>query len=188
MKNIKKYRSAKGMSKSELARLINVSPSYITKLENGEKKNPSLEVKIKMAKALGCSMNELINDKNSIKEFDIGEKIKFYRKNLKFTQQELADLAGISLRALSNYEKGTRIPPLEILIKLTKALDINVQDLDVDILGGFTREIKESINELKEFINNFQDDFLSISNRENIVYDKGFLDGLKTALEIIEGD
>lgn len=56
---IKSYRKKNKMTKSELARLINVSPSYITKLENGEKENPSLEVKIKIANALGCSISEL---------------------------------------------------------------------------------------------------------------------------------
>ncbi|MFR1823129.1 MAG: helix-turn-helix domain-containing protein [Clostridium saudiense] len=56
---IKLYRKKNKMTKSELARLINVSPSYITKLENGEKENPSLEVKIKIANALGCSITEL---------------------------------------------------------------------------------------------------------------------------------
>ena len=38
----------------------------------------------------------------------LNEKIKYYRKDLNLTQQELADLSGISLRALSNYEKGLR--------------------------------------------------------------------------------
>nr|UVN03563.1 MAG: helix-turn-helix domain protein [Bacteriophage sp.] len=56
---IKLYRKKNKMTKSELARLINVSPSYITKLENGEKENPSLEVKIKIANVLGCSVSEL---------------------------------------------------------------------------------------------------------------------------------
>lgn len=56
---IKLYRKKNKMTKSELARLINVSPSYITKLENGEKENPSLEVKIKIANVLGCPVSEL---------------------------------------------------------------------------------------------------------------------------------
>ena len=51
-KKITLYREQANMSKSELARLIGVSPSYITKLENGEKANPSLEIKIKIANAL----------------------------------------------------------------------------------------------------------------------------------------
>ena len=59
-----------------------------------------------------------------------GKKIKSIRNKSNLTQQELADLAGISLRALSNYEGGTRVPPLEIMIRLAKALNVDIKDLD----------------------------------------------------------
>ena len=38
---IKNIREEKKITKSELARLIDVSPAYITMLENGKKQNPS---------------------------------------------------------------------------------------------------------------------------------------------------
>lgn len=57
---IKKMRENRNLSKSELARIIGVSPAYITKLENGDKKNPSLEIKVKLAKALNTTVSELI--------------------------------------------------------------------------------------------------------------------------------
>ena len=57
--NIKFYREKVKMTKSELARLVNVTPSYITKLENGNKTNPSLEIQIKIATVLGCSLYDL---------------------------------------------------------------------------------------------------------------------------------
>lgn len=60
---------------------------------------------------------------------NLNEKIKYYRKDLNLTQQELADLAGISLRALSNYEKGLREPSMEVLIRIAKALMIPVNKL-----------------------------------------------------------
>lgn len=60
--NIKLYREKVKMTKSELARLINVSPSYITKLENGNKTNPSLEIQIKIATVLGCSLYDLTGE------------------------------------------------------------------------------------------------------------------------------
>ena len=41
---IKFYREKRNISKSELARQIGVSPSYITMLENGDKKIPSMEI------------------------------------------------------------------------------------------------------------------------------------------------
>lgn len=50
------------MSKSELARKINVSPSYITMLENGNKTNPSSDVIFKIAIALGITIGDLLDD------------------------------------------------------------------------------------------------------------------------------
>lgn len=57
---IKKYREKKKISKSELARMINVSPSYITMLENGRKSNPSEDVIFKISIALGVTRQELL--------------------------------------------------------------------------------------------------------------------------------
>ena len=59
---IKKFREEKKMSKSELARKINVSPSYITMLENGNKTNPSSDVIFKIAIALGITIGDLLDD------------------------------------------------------------------------------------------------------------------------------
>lgn len=58
------------------------------------------------------------------------DKLKYYRKKAHMTQSELANKSGISLRAISNYENGLRTPPLEILIKIAKALNIQATDLD----------------------------------------------------------
>lgn len=44
-------------------------------------------------------------------------KIKEFRKSKKYTQQEMADVLGISLRAYRNYEYGTRQIPYEVLSK-----------------------------------------------------------------------
>lgn len=64
---IKKYREKKKISKSELARMINVSPSYITMLENGSKSNPSEDVIFKISIALGVDYQELLSGIKSIK-------------------------------------------------------------------------------------------------------------------------
>lgn len=64
---IKKYREKKKISKSELARMINVSPSYITMLENGSKTNPSEDVIFKISIALEVDYQELLSGIKSIK-------------------------------------------------------------------------------------------------------------------------
>lgn len=43
-------------------------------------------------------------------------------KNLR--QKDLADALGLTLRAICNYEAGTREPSLQILVKLCKYLDV----------------------------------------------------------------
>ena len=57
---IKNIREEKKITKSELARLIDVSPAYITMLENGKKQNPSRAILDKIAEALGVAIYELL--------------------------------------------------------------------------------------------------------------------------------
>jgi transcriptional regulator with XRE-family HTH domain len=57
---IKAKRKAKRMKRSDLARAAEVTPAYITQLETGERKNPSLEVLRRIAKALGVPVTELL--------------------------------------------------------------------------------------------------------------------------------
>ncbi|CAI3536056.1 MAG: helix-turn-helix domain-containing protein [Clostridium neonatale] len=67
---IKFYREKRNISKSELARQIGVSPSYITMLENGDKKNPSMEILLKISSALNINVSELSDiDDNIYKVF-----------------------------------------------------------------------------------------------------------------------
>jgi transcriptional regulator with XRE-family HTH domain len=39
-------------------------------------------------------------------------------------QKDVADALGLTLRAICNYEAGTREPSLQILVKLCKYLDV----------------------------------------------------------------
>jgi transcriptional regulator with XRE-family HTH domain len=57
---LKQRREAKGMSQVSLAEAARVGRTYIVKLESGEKKNPSLDVLKKLAKALGVPVTELL--------------------------------------------------------------------------------------------------------------------------------
>lgn len=56
---IKIAREKVGISKSELSRRINVSPAYITMLENGTKKNPTTDILKKIANVLDISLSQL---------------------------------------------------------------------------------------------------------------------------------
>ena len=59
--NIKKLREAKGLSQEKLARLADVANNTLIKMESGENQTPTLNSLKKVAKALGVSVDDLIN-------------------------------------------------------------------------------------------------------------------------------
>jgi transcriptional regulator with XRE-family HTH domain len=57
---LKTLREDKGLTQVDLAKRANVERTYIVKLESGNKKNPSLDILKKLAKALGVPVTELL--------------------------------------------------------------------------------------------------------------------------------
>ncbi len=57
---IKKLREQHGMSQRDLAECVNVSGAYIAMLETGKRKNPSLAMLKRLAKALRVSITKLL--------------------------------------------------------------------------------------------------------------------------------
>lgn len=57
---LKRLRESRGLSQAALAAKAKVTDAYIAQLETGRKKNPSLLVLKRLAKALGVSVTELL--------------------------------------------------------------------------------------------------------------------------------
>lgn len=57
---VKSLREAAEMNQPELAKTAKVTTAYISQLESGKKKNPSLDVLKRLAKALGVPVTELL--------------------------------------------------------------------------------------------------------------------------------
>jgi transcriptional regulator with XRE-family HTH domain len=57
--NILKIRTEKGLTQAQLAEKLNVQQSMISMIEN-EERNPSVDVLLKLASALGVTVDELI--------------------------------------------------------------------------------------------------------------------------------
>lgn len=62
------------------------------------------------------------------------------RHELEMTQKELASKGGISTDAIAKYERGTRRPKLEVLLKCSRVYHVSIYklvDLEIeDIKGG----------------------------------------------------
>jgi transcriptional regulator with XRE-family HTH domain len=57
---LKQLREQRGMSQRDLAAKVGVKQPYIVQLEKGARKNPSLDVLKRLAKALGVPVTELL--------------------------------------------------------------------------------------------------------------------------------
>lgn len=78
----------------------------------------------------------------------IGLRIKELRKNKGLSQEELAEKAETSPNYLSRMERGTENPTLEMLIKISRALGVEMRET-------FDFGHEESLRELKEFMIEF---------------------------------
>jgi len=90
---------------------------------------------------------------------NIGALIKIYRKEKKFTQQQLADLIGKTESSIRKYEKGLIEIPNSVLMQLADALDVPIARL----LG-----LSENIKRYREIYNISQEE---LANRTNLSID-----------------
>ena len=60
LRNLQKLRNKKGWSQERLAREAGISYNTLIKIERGGIKNPKLETLIKLARALGVSLDKLV--------------------------------------------------------------------------------------------------------------------------------
>ncbi|CAM3775278.1 helix-turn-helix domain-containing protein [Clostridium perfringens] len=145
------YREKKGISKSQLAREIGVSPAYITKLENGEKTNPSLELKVKIANALEQPLTVFLE--NNPTNNNIGSKIKSAKILNNLDDNQLSEITGIDKLQLRSIQDGQVNPTKMELEIISKALKLPTnyftKDSTININETGNIEDKYNINELQ---------------------------------------
>jgi len=59
----------------------------------------------------------------------LGETIRGKRKKAKFSQEKLAERAGLSTVFISRVERGKESPSVDSLVKIAKALGLSARDL-----------------------------------------------------------
>lgn len=85
----------------------------------------------------------------------IGKRIKEARENLGLTQNELAELVGVTGSAITNYEKETSHPKESIMYKLLDSLNVDANYLFQDVVSvkyEFQADYKE-----QELIKKYRD-------------------------------
>ncbi len=60
---------------------------------------------------------------------NFGKRLRYLRRDRDLTQEQLAELIDLSVNAISLLERGRTSPSFETLVKLAKALNVDVGEL-----------------------------------------------------------
>lgn len=90
----------------------------------------------------------IINHKN------IGQRIRNQRKEKGLSQEQLAELIGISLSFMGHIERGTRIASVETLARISKALEMDMHYIVFGHSSGYSADLG-LLNELRELLQRY---------------------------------
>lgn len=104
-----------------------------------------------------------------------GERIKKSRKYKGYTQQELADVLGLSVMTIRRFESNTRQPKLEMLEKIASALDVTVEKLlfGTDTVEKHFGEQLKNVREEKGFTQTELAQMVGVKTNTIIQYENG---------------
>lgn len=74
----------------------------------------------------------------------LGRRIRYFRKALKLTQEDLAGMAKISLSFLGHIERGSRKASIETLLSIAVALNVS---MDVLLMDSRQVDITDTVSE-----------------------------------------
>lgn len=87
----------------------------------------------------------------------LGKRIQEFRKLKSFTQEKLAEIIGVDTVSLSKIETGRNYPSPENLIKIARALNIEVYELFIQDRIKTNKELLEEIQDgINKITNNNQ--------------------------------
>ncbi|MDL2288926.1 helix-turn-helix domain-containing protein [Oscillospiraceae bacterium OttesenSCG-928-F05] len=96
----------------------------------------------------------------------IGQRLKQARKHKKLTQQELGALVGVKASAIGMYEQNRRHPKDELILKLSRALDVSTDWL---LAGGGEPESAAESLYLHEFISQIE---AQLNRQRGLMFDR----------------
>lgn len=150
---IRFYRKEQNLTQEELADRADVSIFTLRQYERGARLSPRTDQLIKLAQALNVSVDDLLHtsDANEEHSNEIGEQIRIERERRGISQKNLAEMAGIPVITLQQYERGiTKRPRIDQLSKIAQALGLSVDDFlaDENAKAGGVVYLSVSVSEI----------------------------------------
>ncbi|MBQ2278772.1 MAG: helix-turn-helix transcriptional regulator, partial [Clostridia bacterium] len=79
-------------------------------------------------------------------KLSLGDNIRTFRRAMDMTQEQLAELLGVSFQSVSRWENGTTYPDMELLPALARIFSVTVDAL----LGMSDEERQKNFEEIKK--------------------------------------
>ncbi|WP_395460204.1 helix-turn-helix domain-containing protein [Wolbachia endosymbiont (group B) of Myelois circumvoluta] len=155
-------REYKKINDQELRRMFCLLTKFVKVSEKSSKKSEKIKIAkglVKagvsvdiVAKTIGLSANECVEEKVGSIYYKIGKKIKEWRLMREYTQKDLGEKMSTTRHEVSNYEQGRTAVPLDKLYEMAEALSINITDLLIEKDEGskVENELQDLIKEYKE--------------------------------------
>ena len=128
---IRQAREMKGLTCRALSELSDISETQIYNIESGITKQPYLDTIIRLTKALNLDSEKLISKCNEINyDLQVGSIIRQAREMQGLTCKKLSEISEVSTAQIYSIELcKTKCPRSSTLIKLTQALNLDVEKL-----------------------------------------------------------
>ena len=156
MIKLKEILNEKGIKAKEIAKEIGVSESTMSLYIN-EKREPNLKTLCHIADYLNVSTDYILNQESpttNITNISFANNIKNFRKNKRYTQQQIAEKIGISRQAYANYEAGTREPDIETIKRIANFYSVSVaylfgeENIPIKEIGEIEKELLNICSQL----------------------------------------
>ncbi|WP_264720180.1 WO male-killing family protein Wmk [Wolbachia endosymbiont (group B) of Eucosma cana] len=156
---VREYKKINGQ---ELRRMFCLLTKFVQVSEKNSKKTERIKIAkglVKagvsvdiVAKTIGLSADECVEEKGGSIYCQIGKKIKEWRLVREYTQKDLAEKMVTTRDEISNYEQGRVAIPLEKLYAIAETLSISITDLLIEEDEGsrVENELPDLIKEYKE--------------------------------------
>lgn len=92
---------------------------------------------------------------------DYGKRLRHTRIMRNLTQEQLAEKVGVDPKTIGHYERGTRMPKMDRMLKICNVLSVSLDYLFVDSLpDGLYKPNNNKLDELLPFLSELENEIL----------------------------
>lgn len=189
---LKELRSKKGITQEQLAAHLDIPESTIRRYESVEDSLPRRERLDKIADFFGVSIDYLLGRTDDVllpsapSNSGLGERIKYLREKMGWTQKELAKKVNVSPQVISNWEREYTTPDSDDIARLSKVMDVPSDYLLGNIDDPSVKEEKKEGKTFSLFFYDGLEGYDDLTPEEQEAFREHMYDEARQAIELVK--